>query len=213
MRRTTLALAIAAALLALPAPTCAIASVGVASDIGRITLPGPVRPGQRVTLQAITITNSGTEPTVYRMFALGDSGARPAEPAWFTFEPEVLTLAPNEKGSVTTVMSLPADLEAGEYRTILVARPIAAPGGGQYNIAAGPRLRIEVAPASWIERQWFSLVAMIQRSAPWSYLAAIAIVAIVVVSIGGRARSSRSRRRSDGPPVADRSPEVAHRPS
>jgi hypothetical protein len=190
MRRIVLVSAVAGMMLLLGAPALATASVGVASDLGRITLDAPVHPGQRVTLPAITITNSGTEPTVYRMFALPDSGATPADAAWFSFDPEVLTLAPGVKQPVATVMTVPADLMAGEYRVILVARPIAAPGGGQYSIAAGPRMRIQVSPASWIATRWYSMIAWVQRAAPWSYLGAIAVFAVATTSCPQRPPAS-----------------------
>jgi hypothetical protein len=194
MRRIALLSAVAGVWLLLGAPALATASVGVASDLGRITLDAPVHPGQRVTLPAITISNSGTEPTVYRMFALPDSGAAPADATWFSFDPEVLTLAPGVKQRVVAVMAVPADLPAGEYRVILVARPIA--GGGQYNIAAGPRMRIQVSPASWIATRWYALAGWMERMAPWSYVGSAVLALLAASAVVVPIRRARSRRRA-----------------
>lgn len=193
VKRLMIVAALAAALtLALPA--AASATVGVASDLGRITLKEPVYAGQRVVLPAIAITNSGTEASDYRMFALRDSGASPGDPAWFTFEPETMRLGPKQKASVRTVMTLPPDLAAGEYRVILVARPIAPPGAAQFNIAAGPRMRITVQQGSWWTTAWYGGAAAMQRGAPWSYLGAVALVALAVaLAVGAmRARGQRA---------------------
>jgi uncharacterized membrane protein len=129
---------------------------------------------------SVVVRNPGSAPADYEMVGqpLGGVPELPADPTWFTFDPATFTLAGGETQEVTATLTLPDDVEAGEYLGLLTAQlvlPEAEGSGARVGAAVATRLRFTVESSSG--------TSFIAGRTLVAVLAIVAIAAVAVVAI------------------------------
>jgi hypothetical protein len=195
LRRAPLVLATIGAVLSWSAP--ALASQSVSIDVGRIDVTDALAPGGEYKLPSFGVRNPGSESTTYRIVVTyidGQDEARPV-PAWFSFDPDELTLGPGESRPVQARITLPADAEPGNYAA-LIGPEIAGTGtGAQVGAAAAAHLTFTVAPSSWLDGVLRQLGRFFALN-PWALTIPLLLAALIALAVVRRRFSFSVNRRA-----------------
>jgi hypothetical protein len=181
MERRVIRLIAAVGVALLGAAPAAMASTGVAVDVGRIAVEEHLAPGGEYRLPAFGVRNPGTEPATYRLVLSPEGGQTAASPseAWFRFDPAELTLEPDASRAVHTRIVIPPDAEPGEYAVLIGPEIVAVRTGAQVGAAAAVRLTFTVGEAGGIDG-WLRLLGRLLADNPW--LPALAILVTIYVA-------------------------------
>ena len=95
----------------------AYAYYGVATDTDRIVLEEPLIQGESYDLPEIAVINSGDVRGIYEVQIGYKTAQREIKPPaeWFTFNPQTMTLGPDEHQFVSISVTIPAEAETGDY--------------------------------------------------------------------------------------------------
>jgi hypothetical protein len=150
----------------------AVASRGVAIDLGRIDIQQKLTPGGAYRLPTMGVRNPGTETTDYELKAspLEMKGRRAPPESWFHFSPSRLTLKPKESTAVRVRIQLPTGADPGKYIALVGPQIVTKGRGAQVGAAAASRVTFTVEPASLLQAYWLKLKTLFSDHAPWSYL-------------------------------------------
>jgi hypothetical protein len=206
MRRalTTLLLT---SLLVVVMVTPAYASLGVGTDTGKITIDKPLAAGGSYPLTQFGIFNAGDSAYGYAMhIAPSNRKGMLAPESWFTFSPSAFFLFPKQSSVVHTVLHVSVDATPGVYSVQLQGSPKLPDSkvpGGHLNVGAGPILTFSVVqPGPW-QRVYFLFMDRL----PWSGIAAIVVIVLILLGLWLAIRSLVGRRALPDAP-ADSASEV-----
>ena len=178
-----LPITLAAGLLFLLTPVTALASRGVAIDLGRIEIQQKLTPGGSYRLPTMGVRNPGTETTRYELHAspLAMKGKKAPPSSWFHFSPSRLTLKPNQTQPVKVRIDLPTGADPGNYVALVGPQIVTTGKGAQVGAAAASRVTFSVEPANWLQAWWLRAKTFFSSHEPWTYLvpALIALLAAV----------------------------------
>lgn len=160
---------------------------GVAVDVGRIDLDGPVRPGRDHALPAITVRNPGSETAAYTWSVQPVASDRSSpSPEWFELTPDTVELAPGETRSTEVVLTPDRGARPGEYEALVAAQLTTTGQGAQVGAAAATRLTFSVAP-----------LGSGMTVPGWLWASAAVVGAVAVLAIPARRYRIRIERRPD----------------
>lgn len=165
----------------------AIADQGVSINLGSIRVDEALERGGSYRLPVMEVTNPGTEMSVYRMSARPVTGqdALPLVGDWFVMTPKEFTLEPGASGSVTIMLTVPLDAEAGIYAGLLGPSLVPTTEGASVGAGVAAKVTFEVAPAG---TPWASLVgSFVNDHGVWLYRA-LGLLLIVVLAATLRRR-------------------------
>ncbi|MGD9891340.1 MAG: NEW3 domain-containing protein [Dehalococcoidia bacterium] len=159
------------------------ADVGVAIDIGRITVDQTLSKGGSYQLPSIGVRNPGTEHSTYRMAVSSLQSQPEREPPsdWFTFSPESFALEPGAAQPVRVTLEIPTDAEPGDYAALIQAQIAPSGEGAQVGAAAASQLTFTVEPSTILEAWLVRGRRQMDAWSPWSYLLPIAAISTVAV--------------------------------
>ena len=205
MRRALTVVLLASVLVvAMAAP--AFASLGVGTDTGKITIDKPLVAGGSYPLTQFGIFNAGDTPYGYQMhIAPSNRKGMLAPEAWFDFAPGAFYLFPKQSGVVHTTLRVSVDATPGVYSVQLQGSPKLPDSkvpGGHLNVGAGPILTFTVVQPNPWQRVYF----MFMDRLPWSGIAAIVILVLLLLAIWLGIRAALGRR-ADRAAVARPDPE------
>jgi hypothetical protein len=148
----------------------ALASTGVAVDLGRIEITEQLSPGGSYNLPTIGVRNPGTERTTYAMVAnpvIDPSRVAPPK-EWFHFEPTTVTLEPGESEPVRVRLVLPTNASPADYIVLVGAQIQSSGQGASVGAAAAARTTFTIRPANGLQAvaTWF--VQTFSDLLPWS---------------------------------------------
>ena len=172
---------IAVAVLGAVAP--AFASIGVGTDMRSIEVTQPLVAGGTYQLHSFTIINTGSQPSGFGIQTSPTSKPGLRVPtSWLTFEPSAFYLSPKQGIDVKPTLHVSLDATGGVYEVYLLGVPKLAGDlapGGHMNVGVGPRLSFTVVqPNQWQRLQFLFLGWM-----PWSAIAALALLVLVVAGL------------------------------
>ncbi len=100
------------------------AGYGVATNTARIVLEEPLIRGESYDLPQIAVINSGDGRGIYEVRIGYRTGQREIKPPaeWFTFNPQTMTLEPDEHQLVSISLTIPAEAETGAYFAYVESR-------------------------------------------------------------------------------------------
>lgn len=176
-----LVVVVTVALAALLPDSRAGADVGVALDVGRITIEQRLAKGGSYQLPTIGVRNPGSETTTYEMSAghVEDQAQRRPPPDWITFTPDRFTLEPGATIPVRVTLEIPTDAEPDDYYVLLRAQVVTDGGGAQVGAAAAAPLTFTVEPSTLLEAWALRGRRALGEWAPWWYLL-LGVGAVVV---------------------------------
>lgn len=177
-----LALCLIVACAVLPV-SLVLADRGVAVDVGRIDVQQKLSRGGDYRLPNIGVRNPGTETTTYRMgvsHVEGQSG-RKAPEAWFSFDPEQLTLAPGEAAPVSVKLEIPAGAPPDDYEALLKAEIAPEGEGTTVGAAAAARLKFTVKPSNILQAWQLEAEDWFKDHQPWTVLLPLLAIAILLM--------------------------------
>ena len=152
---------------------------GVGVSTGEMTVGTLLAPGGGYALPAITVINTGDEPSLYRVsigYLDGQSQRRPGA-GWFTVRPETFSLRPGESMDVVVSIDVPAGAAAGDYFALVKAQTASeADGRTSLGVAAATKLVFTVDSSGWLQSWWRELLRLPDRTAPWGYAGAAALL-------------------------------------
>jgi hypothetical protein len=201
--RRTLTTILLAGLLILAIATPAFASLGVGTDTGKITIDQPLVAGGSYPLTQFGIFNAGDTAYGYSMhIAPSNRKGMLAPEAWFVFSPAAFYLAPKASNVVHTTLHVSVDATPGVYSVQLQGSPKLPDSktpGGHLNVGAGPVLTFTVVQPN----PWQHVYFLFMDYLPWSGIAVIVLVVVLVLAVWLAIRAVLSRRAE---PAADSSP-------
>ena len=173
------------------------ASQSVSIDVGRIDVTDALAPGGEYKLPAFGVRNPGSESTTYRIVVTYLNGQDAAEPAqaWFSFEPDELTLGPGESRPVQARITLPADAEPGNYAALIGPEIVGLGTGAQVGAAAAAHLTFTVAPSSWLDGVLRQLGRYFAQN-PWALAIPLLLAALIALAVVRRRFSFSVSRRA-----------------
>jgi hypothetical protein len=150
----------------------ALASKGVAIDLGRVEIQQKLTPGGSYRLPVMGVRNPGTETTSYELKAspLLLKGRDAPSESWFRFSPARLTLKPKETRAVKVRIDLPTRADPGNYVALVGPQIVTNGSGAQVGAAAASRVTFSVEPATTLGAYWLKLKTFFSDHAPWSYV-------------------------------------------
>jgi hypothetical protein len=125
-----------------------LAGAGVGIDPGDIGGLPALAPSEATTV-TVVVRNPGTAPADYEMIGqpLGGVPEQPVDASWFSFDPATFTLEGGATQEVAATLTLPADVEPGDYLGLLTAQlvlPDTEGSGARVGAAVATRLRFTV---------------------------------------------------------------------
>lgn len=160
----------------------AIADQGVSINLGSIRVDEALERGGSYRLPVMEVTNPGTEVSVYRMTARPVTGQDelPLTGDWFVMTPEEFTLEPGATRSVTIMLMVPLDAEAGVYGGLLGPSFVPVTEGASVGAGVAAKVTFEVLPdgTSWTSQA----ASFIDDSGIWLYGALGLLLILVLVS-------------------------------
>jgi hypothetical protein len=182
MKRTLIG-GLLACVLVVAVATPAFASLGVGTDTGKITIDKPLLAGGDYPLTQFGIFNAGDTAYGYKMqIAPSNRKGMIAPEAWFTFSPDGFFLQPKQSSVVHTVLHVSLDATPGVYSVQLQGTPklpTSTTPGGHLNVGAGPILTFTVVQPN----PWQRIYLMFMRYMPWSGIAAIIVLILIVLGV------------------------------
>lgn len=172
--------------LALPA--IVFAKIGVGIGTGKIYVNEPLKAGLIYTLPAISIINTGDEPSEYGVgvqFRENQPELRPKK-EWFTFTPEKFYLEPGQTQAVQVKLTLPVKgVEPGDYFLFLQGYPEKKADAGKTSIgvAAAAKLYFTVTPSNFFIGIYYRATSLLKIYSPWSYVGLGAVVFFLLMVI------------------------------
>ena len=165
----------------------AFATVGVGIGAGKITLNEDLKPGSIYQLPELPVLNTGDEESDYGVsieFNQNQTQMRP-DPSWFVFDQQKFHLTPGKAQMVKISLAIPLKVVPGDYFAYLEGHPIVADKSGvsSVGVAAASKLYFTVAPANVFQAIYYRAKSLVERSAPWSYIAFGLIVLFILVRI------------------------------
>ncbi|HVZ66955.1 MAG TPA: hypothetical protein VG917_01715 [Patescibacteria group bacterium] len=166
------------------------ADLGVGVGVGKIQVDQQLKQGQIYNLPAITVLNTGDQPSDYRVL-IEHQEKQPQlipEESWFIFSPKTFHLEPKRVQTVRITLNLPVKTVPGEYFAYLEAQPVKKIGNGQtsVNIAAATKLYFTVVPGSLIEGIYYKALSLWSAFAPIPQIIAGIIILIFLFFLGKR---------------------------
>jgi hypothetical protein len=143
---------------------------GVAVDIGRIDVEERLSRGGTYQLPSIGVRNPGTETTDYRMGVsyVQDQDGRRAPEAWFSFDPQEVTLAPGETTPVSVTLDIPAGARPDDYEALLQAEIVPEGEGTTVGAAAAATLKFTVKPSNILQAWQLEAETWFGEKQPWT---------------------------------------------
>lgn len=179
--QTILALVVGALFLV---PALTFARVGVGIGSGKIQMDQALHAGGIYVLPPLPIINTGDEPSDYSAsveYLQGTPELRPAK-EWFTFEPQTFHLDPGAVRIVNATLTLPTNVEPGDYFAYLEGHPFVKSVAGQTSIgvAAAAKLYFSVAPSNIFQAVYYRLASLSVRFYPWDVIV-LGVVALTLL--------------------------------
>lgn len=127
-----------------PSPTPLPSGTGVGISPGKIIVPQPLAPGSIYEYPSLSVWNTGTLEGDYILSINYITGQQELKPpaTWFTFTPQQLHLLPNQGQAVTMKLTVPTQVQPGNYFVLLMAS--VAVKGVPVNVAAATKLYFTV---------------------------------------------------------------------
>jgi hypothetical protein len=162
-------------------PIAAFASIGVGVGTGKIYVDEKLKAGQIYDLPALSVLNTGDEPSQYGVSVEYNEIQPQLKPSrqWFVFYPASFELQPGQAQTVQIRLSLPLKGAApGDYLAYLEAHPVKNSIAGQTNvgIAAAAKLYFTVAPANFFAGLFYRAVSIFELNKVFISVAASLLV-------------------------------------
>jgi hypothetical protein len=161
-----------AAIAALAGAGAVHADVGVAIDIGKITVDQRLAKGGSYQLPVIGVRNPGSEPSTYRMGVTYIEGQPERRPSanWFSFSPSQFSLEPGATQPVRIGLDIPPNAAPDDYAALIQAEIAPEGVGAQVGAAAASQVSFTVEPSTILEAWLLRVRRELEEMAPWSYL-------------------------------------------
>lgn len=163
------------------------AAIGVGVGTGKIEIDEVIKSGGIYQLPDITVYNTGDVTATYAMqLTLNETQEQlKPSPEWFSFEPASFELEPGKARVVTPTLKAPLNVTSGEYFGYLEAYPDSAvdQGGASIGVAAATKLSFRVESSDTINSIYNRARALYLNYAPWSYVATVAILLLLVITV------------------------------
>ena len=188
MNRFRVAVLTGLALLAVPA--VAAADVGVGVGTGKIEIQETIKTGGIYTLPAVTVFNTGTEKSAYKMLVTFNQTQPQLKPKaeWFSFSPAQFELEPNKSQVVTPTLHAPLRAQPGDYFAYLEARPAETvqQGTATIGVAAATKLSFKMGQSNILFAIGYRLLSLYRQFEPWSQIVSVAVVLVIILSLLNR---------------------------
>jgi hypothetical protein len=179
--RTSVVAAVTLALLA--GSDRALASRGVALDLGKLEIAETLTPGGGYRLPPVGVRNPGDEVTTYEMVVSSVQGQEgiPVPEDWFSFEPKTVTIEPGKTQKVQARLSLPTGANPGSYEGLLAAQIVTEGEGAQVGAAAAAKVTFEVEAATLLGAYWHKLSTWFRDNAPWTWVVPAVLASLLLL--------------------------------
>lgn len=168
-------------------PAVAAADVGVGVGTGKIEIQEKIKTGGIYTLPAITVFNTGTERSAYKMSVTQNQTQPQHKPKaeWFSFSPASFTLDPKKSQLVTPTLHAPLRAQPGNYFAYLEARPdeTVQQGTATIGVAAATKLSFSMSQSNIVIAFLYRLLSLYRQFEPWSQIVSVAVVLALVLGI------------------------------
>jgi hypothetical protein len=164
------------------------ADVGVALDVGKITVDQRLAKGGTYELPVIGVRNPGSEAAAYQMGVSHVQGQAERAPpdGWFTFTPSAFSLEPGATQPVRITLDIPAGADPDDYAALIQAQIAPSGEGAQVGAAAAAHLTFTVEPSTMLEAWMVRGRRQLDRWFPWSYLLPALLLGTVTARWLGR---------------------------
>jgi P pilus assembly chaperone PapD len=171
--------------LFLISPILSNARIGVGVGAGKIQLDEELKAGGVYQLPSLPIFNTGDKTSDYEVtieYHENIPQLRP-EREWFSFSPQSFTLEPGKIQNVDIVLTLPLEIQPGEYFAYLEGHPTKKDVNGStvISIAAATKLYFTVAPANIFEGIYYRVSGLFVYFMPWSMIVLVSIILILLI--------------------------------
>ena len=188
MNRFRVAVLTGLALLAVPA--VAAADVGVGVGTGKIEIQETIKTGGIYTLPAVTVFNTGTEKSAYKMLVTFNQTQPQLKPKaeWFSFSPAQFELEPNKSQVVTPTLHAPLRAQPGDYFAYLEARPAETvqQGTATIGVAAATKLSFKMGQSNILFAIGYRLLSLYRQFEPWSQIVSVAVLIVGIYLVSKR---------------------------
>jgi hypothetical protein len=168
----------------------ASADLGVGVGVGKIQVDQDLKPGQIYNLPPITVLNTGTVPSEYKVLIEHQEKQPELIPqsSWLIFSPQTFHLDPKKVQKVSIKLNLPLKTPPGKYFVYLEAQPITVTQNGvtAVNIAAATKLYFTVVPGSLLEGIYYKLLSIWTVFAPIPQIILGVILLLIFILIAKR---------------------------
>lgn len=168
---------IALLLVVLQPLNLAQAKIGVGIGTGKIVVDEELKPGGVYELPSITVLNTGTVVSTYKLRAAYHEGQPELRPPdeWFSFSPNDFSLQPADSQMVKIILTVPIDAKPDVYFAYIEASPTdkVANGETSVGIAAASKLYFTVSPSNFISGVWYRFASLWSLYEPWTTRIAI----------------------------------------
>ncbi len=167
-------------------PTLAIASIGVGVATGKIEVTEKLKPGIVYKIPAVTVVNTGTEPSDYSIDIAYNETQSELKPdkKWFSFSPVNFHLDPQQVQKVDITLTVPLKVTPGKYFSYIEGFPVRQPGAGSVvGVAAASKLYFEVIPANVFEGIYYRLVSLWRAYLPWTNIGVGVLAGVIAIVI------------------------------
>ena len=182
--------AVLAGITLLVVPAVAAADVGVGVGTGKIEIQEKIKTGGIYTLPSITVFNTGTERSAYKMLVTFNDKQPQLKPKaeWFSFSPASFTLEPKKSQVVTPTLHAPLRAQPGDYFAYLEARPAETvqQGSATIGVAAAAKLSFTMGQSNIILAIAYRLLSLYRQFEPWSQIVSVAVVLALVLGLLNR---------------------------
>jgi hypothetical protein len=183
-------IAVLAGVAVLAVPVVASADVGVGVGTGKIEIQEKIKTGGIYTLPSITVFNTGTERSAYKMSVTFNQTQPQLKPKaeWFSFSPVSFTLEPNKSQVVIPTQHAPLRAQPGDYFAYLEARPdeTVQQGTATIGVAAATKLSFTMEQSNIIIAFLYRLLSLYRQFEPWSQIVSVAVILVIALGLLNR---------------------------
>ena len=166
------------------------ARIGVGVGAGKIQLEEDLKAGGVYQLPTLPILNTGDEVGDYEVTVEYHENIPQLRPGrdWFSFSPQSFNIEPGKIQNVDIVLTLPLNIQPGEYFAYIEGHPVKkdVEGSATIGIAAATKLYFTVAPANIFEGIYYRTTSLFRYFMPWSLIILILVVLIIIIKIVGK---------------------------
>lgn len=163
----------------------AFAKLGVGVGSSKIQVDNSIMPGVIYVLPALTVFNTGDEPSDYKVNVSYHESQKELMPdkSWFIFSPQNFHIEPGQSQVVDIKLNVPIRAKPGNYFAYLEGQPLVTntEGNTQVGIAAAAKLYFTIVPAGPLQALYFKLVSFWYVYEPWPK---VAFIILILAGIG-----------------------------